>query len=343
MGCGSSSESGGAADAPAVKVLLLGSGGCGKTTFIKQMQLNYEKGFKPEVIEETTKQIQSNILHRISVALSSDKEGLPPIEDNLKEFADLVATAAKAEHEFRNEDGSLDPKVCTALQAIGVSETVKWFKEETYYEAPWDWDFIVPKHLTRIFSPGFKASDMDVLNCRKATTGYHEYYFTIDKNRLLFVDVGGQRKERATWVKAMEAVTAVIFVGSLTDYAVNLEEDSSKNRMDEALDLFERVYHSPKLKTVPTICFLNKTDLFRTLLTKVPLETKFTDYGGTPDYGSCLGYISSKFAERSKAKPSDKQLLTFPVCSTDPDNFMKVFVAIKNILMTSNLIAAGLL
>lgn len=262
------------------------------------------------------------------------------ITDSAQEHVDVIAQAAQAEHEFQ-ENNRFVGKVNVAMTHLVKDEAVAKYVDEHFYDAPWDFDFF--KKMDKIMQVEYKSTPMEVLACRKATTGYHEYFFTVDKSVLLFVDVGGQRKERATWVKAMEAVTAVIYVGALTDYAIDLEEDTSRNRMDESLDLFERVYHSQKLKTVPTILFLNKTDLFREMVVKQPLEARYDAYIGPGDVESSLQFVTNLFVARTKTKPTEKQLMSFPVCSTDPDNFMKVFSAIKTILLTSNLAAVGLL
>ena len=337
MGCGDSKEAG--PEPPSVKVLLLGAGCCGKTTFIKQMKLNFEGGFPEDELQETSKQIQSNMVQRMAQVLV-DESVASTVSGEAQEHVDVVAQAAQAEHEFQ-ENNRFVEKVNVALKYLVQNEAVAAYVDAHFYDAPWDYDFF--KKMDKIMSVDYKSTPMEVLACRKATTGYHEYFFTIDKNVLLFVDVGGQRKERATWVKAMENVTAVIYVGALTDYAIDLEEDTSRNRMDESLDLFERVYHSQKLKTVPTILFLNKTDLFKEMIQKQPLDDRYDTYVGGSDSESSLQFITNLFVARTKTKPTEKQLMSFPVCSTDPDNFMKVFIAIKNILMTSNLIAAGLL
>jgi hypothetical protein len=41
------------------------------------------------------------------------------------------------------------------------------------------------------------------------------------------VDVGGQSSERKKWIHCFEDVTAVIFVSSLTEYDLVLDEDDS--------------------------------------------------------------------------------------------------------------------
>lgn len=46
MGCGPSHE-----DLPPVRVLLLGPGGCGKSTIVKQMKVNYKNGFDQSELE----------------------------------------------------------------------------------------------------------------------------------------------------------------------------------------------------------------------------------------------------------------------------------------------------
>ena len=120
------------------------------------------------------------------------------ITDSAQEHVDVIAQAAQAEHEFQ-ENNRFVGKVNVAMTHLVKDEAVAKYVDEHFYDAPWDFDFF--KKMDKIMQVEYKSTPMEVLACRKATTGYHEYFFTVDKSVLLFVDVGGQRKERATWVK----------------------------------------------------------------------------------------------------------------------------------------------
>ena len=81
-------------------------------------------------------------------------------------------------------------------------------------------------------------------------------------------DVGGQRNERKKWIHCFDAVTAIIFVASISEYNQVLFEDHTTNRFVEALDLFEEIVNSKYFIETAMILFLNKRDLLRKKLQK---------------------------------------------------------------------------
>lgn len=93
-------------------------------------------------------------------------------------------------------------------------------------------------------------------------------------------DVGGQRSERKKWIHCFESVTSIIFCVALSEYDQVLLEESKQNRMLESLILFESVINSRWFVRSSIILFLNKVDLFKIKLAKVPLERYFPDYTG---------------------------------------------------------------
>ena len=97
---------------------------------------------------------------------------------------------------------------------------------------------------------------------------------------LSMFDVGGQRSERKKWIHCFEAVTSIIFCVALSEYDQVLLEESKQNRMLESLILFESVINSRWFVRSSIILFLNKVDIFKTKLPKVPLERYFPDYTG---------------------------------------------------------------
>ncbi len=117
--------------------------------------------------------------------------------------------------------------------------------------------------------------------------------FTIDKLVINMYDLGGQRSERKKWIHCFEAATSVIFIVALSEYDQVLLEDSSqvsfilflfisniKNRMAESLILFESIVNSRWFVKSSIILFLNKIDLFKEKLKRVPLTKYFPEYAG---------------------------------------------------------------
>ena len=55
----------------------------------------------------------------------------------------------------------------------------------------------------------------------------------------------------------------IFLVVASSSYNMTLREDSSQNRLREALALFETIWNNRWLKTISVILFLNKQDLLR--------------------------------------------------------------------------------
>lgn len=316
------------AEVPEVKVLLLGSGGCGKTTFVKQMKLNFSK-FSSSDETEAASAIQLNGLKTLKeciegLNLSESERGVSSVmSSNAKDdvpsalYEDLIAVSKR-------------PDVLDYLSSThGKSSSQYYFvaRAETIYSL----DYVHP------------SSD-DILRCRIVTRGMSKINFTVDGSNLCFIDVGGQRSQRRVWTEAMAETTAVVFVASLEDYMLKLEEDPEKSRIKESLEVFERVFHSPKLRSTPVILLLNKVDLFNERLTDHPVDKYFPDYKGPTDEKNSLKFIATKYAQRAKSKPTEKQLNhIYPITSTDSSNFLTVFESIREELLQSGLTAAGLI
>ena len=107
---------------------------------------------------------------------------------------------------------------------------------------------------------------------------------TIDNVHFVIIDVGGQRSERRKWMHAFDEVTAVNFVAALSEFDQMMFEDTSANRMVDALELFDKTCNGAVFKNTPIILFLNKSDLFRTKIaeTQIAATPAFGDFSGKP-------------------------------------------------------------
>ncbi len=131
-----------------------------------------------------------------------------------------------------------------------------------------------------------------------------------------------------------EAVTSIIFCVALSEYdQVLLEENGqvselatltelcsrSQNRMQESLVLFESVINSRWFLRTSVILFLNKIDVFKQKLPKVPLVQYFPEYTGRSsgrklefvligvggaDINKAAKYILWRFTQTNRARLS---------------------------------------
>ena len=158
--------------------------------------------------------------------------------------------------------------------------------------------------IKRIGQANYVPTAQDVLRARSKTTGIVETRFMIKETSIHMFDVGGQRSERKKWIHCFEAVKSIIFCVSLSEYDQVLLEESRQNRMLESLVLFESVVNSRWFLRTTIILFLNKIDVFRQKIKKIPLENFFPDYGGGTDLNKAAKYILWRFDQTNRAKLS---------------------------------------
>jgi len=193
--------------------------------------------------------------------------------------------------------------------------------------------------LDTIATQGYIPTQQDVLRSRVRTTGIVENNFEVDGNKFKMFDVGGQRNERKKWIHCFENVTAVIFVAAISAYDQVLYEDENVNRLEEALNLFENICNSRWFRDTSIILFLNKSDLFREKIQRVPLTVAFPDYKGENTYAAGTAFLDGEFLKRNHYK---KPIYCHVTCATDTNNVSVVFNGVKDIVVRGALETAGL-
>lgn len=312
------------------KILLLGTGDSGKSTFQKQMIAIHTKGELPlSYFESYVPTLRENCLRGMKGLLSFfadvgevvpyDNEQDMRLVQNTNDLTPEVATAIRriwSNAEFR----ALALKADDAQVQGGISGI------EYYFE-----------NGERFAAPNFKPTYLDTLKARRATTGIHETRFSVGSHHFIMVDVGGQRSERKKWLNCFSEVSAVIFLSAINEYDMVLEEDETTNRLVESLKLWKVLTLSLYFKTTPFILFLNKTDLFREKLQRVPLIEVFKDYevfekdpsvANMDEFEKSWRYIAKQY----KLQFSGSTFFSHPTCALDTDNCKKVFQAIRDTL-----------
>jgi len=133
---------------------------------------------------------------------------------------------------------------------------------------------------------------------RVRTTGIVTTEFQEGPVRFSVVDVAGQRSERKKWINCFDDVKCLVFVVSLAGYNQVMFEDAAHNRMHEQLNLFQQIANNPVFANTPVYLFLNKKDLFETMIQEVDLNKCFPEYAGGKDVNAALKFVTTEFEKR---------------------------------------------
>ncbi|GAA5857164.1 hypothetical protein JCM8547_009347 [Rhodosporidiobolus lusitaniae] len=339
------------------KILLLGSGESGKSTIVKQMKIIHQNGYSRDEMMLFRLTIHKNILDSAQgLVLALRRFKMEPIEEVNRGYADRImehrleadtySTASPVLQHSPNastsggNNGGLSPDIVRAIDSLWhdpIIPSVLDRQSEFYLMDSASYFF---DEIKRIGASGYVPSEADVLHARTKTTGISETKFKSGQLSIHMFDVGGQRSERKKWIHCFEAVTSIIFCVALSEYDQVLLEEKGQNRMNESLVLFESVINSRWFLRTSIILFLNKIDLFKAKLPKVPLERYFPEYTGGPDVNKGAKYILWRFTQLNRARLSIYPHLTQ---ATDTSNIRLVFAAVKETILSNALRDSGIL
>ncbi|XP_063770521.1 guanine nucleotide-binding protein subunit alpha-15 [Pseudophryne corroboree] len=332
-----------------LKLLLLGTGESGKSTFIKQMRIIHGSGFSDQ-----DRIMYAQLVHQNIVTCAQS----------------LVGAMETLRIPYIWEENKVNGKMISGLEVYSVQQLEKhhviaikklWSDPgiRKCYERRREFQlldsaFYYLTNLERITQDGYMPTNEDILRIRVPTTGINEYCFSVDKVNLRMVDVGGQKSERKKWIHCFENVNALIYLASLSEYDQQLEENRKENRMRESLALFRSVMELPWFKETPIILFLNKTDLLAEKICSSDLATYFPKFKGPRhDAEAATKYIMRYYEEiflKTKIldvfgkvkKDGARTLYIHETCATDTQNIRKVFNDTKEAVLRKYLIEFGI-
>jgi len=218
------------------KLLLLGAGESGKSTLFKQMTTIYGNGFPEEERKTYTTVIFTNAIACMRALCEAASDfGEVECKDSLEYILslqddDTVRIDQSNAHHFKQ------------LWADKAIQTA--FQNSSKFQLPDSAAYYLSK-IDEIAAPGYVPSEQDILRSRVKTSGIVVSDFLVEGNEFKMIDVGGQRNERKKWIACFEGVTAVLFIGVLSEYDLMLSEDDTQNRMEETLTLWEEISNSP--------------------------------------------------------------------------------------------------
>ncbi|KAJ7319418.1 G-protein alpha subunit [Mycena albidolilacea] len=322
------------------KILLLGSGESGKSTIVKQMKIIHQDGFSPDELRAWRPTIHRNAVdsaRAVCEAIRACK-----LEELLQEgHRHLPNAILGVDSATFGEEVGMSPETADAIEVLWRDPVVRRVLDEhgsEFYLMDSAEYFV--SAIQRLADPAYLPTEEDVLRARLQSTSITETRFNLGGLSIHMFDVGGQRSERKKWIHCFESVTSIIFCTALSEYDQVLLEEKGQNRMRESLVLFESVINSRWFLRTSIILFLNKIDVFRGKLSKVPLERYFPEYTGGPDINKAAKYVLWRFMQENRARLSVYPHLTQ---ATDTKNIRLVFAAVKETILQNALKDSGIL
>ncbi|XP_015375114.1 PREDICTED: guanine nucleotide-binding protein subunit alpha homolog isoform X1 [Diuraphis noxia] len=271
-----------------VKLLLLGAGESGKSTFLKQMRIIHGIHFEPELVIEYQHIIYQNILRGMKVlADARQKLGIPWENPDNNKNGEFILS-------FDNRttlDTRLFQSYAPSMYCLWKDAAIKRaFERRREFQLSDSVQYFLD-NIENIARSDYLPTNKDILHARRATKGIYEFTIPINNIPFRFVDVGGQRSQRQKWFQCFDSVTSILFLVSSSEFDQVLVEDRKTNRLEESKDIFDSIVNNVIFRRVSIILFMNKTDLLADKLER--RETNIKHY--FPNFAACLNYLLLKY------------------------------------------------
>eukprot|EP01083_Nonionella_stella_P149413 474537_1 len=324
------------------KVVLLGAGNSGKSTFFKQLKTIHGTGFTDTDRLAFKKHITHQIIQDMKRMIYFAEEML---EEDPQQYAHfkLSDDTIEPRNHLKNahDDTFLTDKIIKYIEILWADQGIRYLWNERDQFSFTESTGYFLDNIETVSSEKYVPTYEDVLLCRHRTIGIVDKLFTINGTGLRIFDVGGQMSERRKWIHCFEDVDAVIYVASLTGYAESMYEMAgTENVMQDSLSLFGRTCNNSWFEDTLMILFLNKSDLFVEKIKTVSLACCFPDYQGKDTYDGALREIKKQFKARNHQK--DRQVYIHITCAVDDKNVTSVFNDVQHLLVTTKLDTEGL-
>lgn len=314
-----------------LKLLLLGTGESGKSTFIKQMRIIHGSGYSDEDKRGFIKLVYQNIFMAMqSMIRAMDLLKIQYSDQKNIEHAELIRSV-----DFETVT-TFEPPYVQAIKDLWAEAGIQeCYDRRREYQLTDSAKYYL-SDLARIEAAEYLPTEQDILRARAPTTGILEYPFDLDSIIFRMVDVGGQRSERRKWIHCFENVTSIIFLVALSEYDQILFESENENRMEESKALFKTIITYPWFQHSSVILFLNKKDLLEEKIMYSHLVDYFPEYDGPKHDDVKAREFILKVYLRENPDP-DRMCYSHFTAATDTENIKLVFCAVKDTIMQSAL------
>ena len=285
---------------PDLGILLLGLPLSGKSTIFRQLTLLHKGEYDEESLKLLTPVIVHNTLTSICNILQflTDSNSLNLLED--PQTSDDARTLLEFEKNISEKRVSDDIWDCIERLWANklIRQSIDKFDHNEYFLLDSACYFL--DNVSRIRDPLYQPDNNDVMRYYIRTTGFHELNINLKNQKKSTVKVLDCGSDHRRWVHALNSrfrEKVVVFCVSLSDYNLMRYRDQHINRLHFSLTLFESLLKKID-ENVPIVFLLNKVDLFKQKLEKIPLKVCFPDYEGSDVVEEACQFIRQKFEVR---------------------------------------------
>ncbi|PAV80191.1 hypothetical protein WR25_08697 [Diploscapter pachys] len=320
-----------------MRILLLGSGESGKSTFIKQMVIIHGAGeFTADEVRGYRQQIYQNVISAMRVLLDARQKlniswEIPERAEDIDKI--MKFTVADL---LRGIDFATFVEVAPIIREFWSDASIKkTYERRNLFQISDSCQYFFD-HISRVAMPDFQPTNKDILLCRKATRGISEHIFEINKVPFRFIDVGGQRSQRQKWFQCFTDITSILFMVASNEYDQVILEDRRTNRVVESRSVFEAIVNNRAFVNVSIILFMNKSDLLKEKVPKSDIRQYFADFTG--DHLSVRDvqfFLVDRFenSRKDRARPFFYHFTT----AVDTENIRRVFRDVRETILEQNL------
>lgn len=329
-----------------VKLLLLGAGESGKSTFLKQMRIIHNINYDVTSQLEFRKIIYQNIIKGMKVLVDAQKKlNIPLSNPENQLLGDQILL-------FDNTAGlnnNTFPQFQTMLNSLWSDKGIQnAFDRRNEYQLTDSVQYFLD-NVNRIATTDYVPTLQDILYCRKTTKGVIEFRIEIDRVPFLFVDVGGQRTQRQKWFQCFESVTSILFMASSSEFDQVILEDRKTNRVQESRNIFDTIINNRIFERIAVILFLNKVDILKEKVTRSNIAEYIEEFGEIEEVCRlCPGFRGDPssledvkkfvlFYFLSARRNTSKHLYHHFTVAIDTNNIRIVFKDVKDSILKKNL------
>jgi len=330
-----------------IRIMLLGPGDSGKTTILKQMK-KINNQCEQNEINSITPYIRGSVVSYMKILCQQSVLINPKVSENtlvdpkLEEFrTKITLLKTPTTNSTIHNSKALSPDVAKAIRILWKDDGIRnTLKNRVLFQIHDNVSYFLDS-VDRIADPQFKPTWKDYVRIRMRSAGFSQTKLTtqvehLGEHTFEFIDVGGQRSERAKWMRFVsEDINTVCYVIALSEYDLVLMEDSSVNRIQEAINLFEEIMTKGKFFANKSVfLFFNKFDLFVEKIRRVPITVAFPDFPvdemDPHDEDDVIRFVSNKFLDvlGNHKITLNGPLLVLRTTALDSDNIHKVFSGI---------------
>ena len=316
-----------------IKILLLGTAGCGKSTVFKQMRIVHMDGFSELDVGHYRALIQNNAIQAMAELIREAHAR------NLSfDATDFEAAVGPSNIGIRE----LSPELALLMERLWCDPAIRDLYARRDEFPLMDSAAYFLNKVVQVAAPCYRPTHADILHSRIPTTGATQIDFAFRNSRLRMTDVGGNRSEMKKWIHFFDDVDSVLFISALSDYDQwDHDYEVPVNKLSLSLEVFSRICATPQFAKAALLLFLNKLDIFEEKVARRRFADSHKSYSGSQDSDAVKKHIRKLFSNVAEEGGHLERLYAHFTNATDTENVSHVFDASLDLIIEENMKGSG--